>query len=130
MKKIILSVAIMIGFATISSAQEAKKNTMQVSSSDKSYSQDDTNRVNSKLELSELSSIVDLKTVDTNSLYQIFEMKNQVINNPDASEERKTEMFRVFNEKLQGILGEKNYEILRSKPEFYKKIISGTPQKK
>ena len=130
MKKIIFTVAIMIGFATISSAQEAKKNTMQVSSSDKSYSQDDTNRVNSKLELSELSSIVDLKTVDTNSLYQILEMKNQVINNPDASEERKTEVFKVFDAKLQGILGEKNYEILRSKPEVYKKMVSGTPQKK
>ena len=130
MKKIILSVAIMIGFATISSAQEAKKNTMQVSSSDKSYSQDDTNRVNSKLELSELSSIIDLKTVDTNSLYQILEMKNEVINNPQSSVERKTEVFKVFDAKLQGILGEKNYEILRSKPEFYKKMVSGTPQKK
>ena len=130
MKKIILSVAIMIGFATISSAQEAKKNTMQVSSSDKSYSQDDTNRVNSKLELSELSSIVDLKTVDTNSLYQILEMKNEVINNPQSSVERKTEVFKVFDAKLQGILGEKNYEILRSKPEVYKKMVSGSPQKK
>ena len=130
MKKIIFTVAIMIGFATISSAQEAKKNTMQVSSSDKSYSQDDTNRVNSKLELSELSSIVDLKTVDTNSLYQILEMKNEVINNPQSSVERKTEVFKVFDAKLQGILGEKNYEILRSKPEVYKKMVSGTPQKK
>ena len=129
MKKIILSVAIMIGFATISSAQEAKKAAIQSSVSVKSNTQDDA-RMNSKLELNELSSIVDLSGVDTNGLYQIFEMKNQVINNPDASEERKTEMFRVFNEKLQGILGEKNYEILRSKPEFYKKIISGTPQKK
>ena len=129
MKKIILSVAIMIGFATISSAQEAKKAAIQSSVSVKSNMQDDA-RMNSKLELNELSSIVDLSGVDTNGLYQIFEMKNQVINNPDASEERKTEMFRVFNEKLQGILGEKNYEILRSKPEFYKKIISGTPQKK
>ena len=129
MKKIILSVAIMIGFATISSAQEAKKAAIQSSVSVKSNMQDDA-RMNSKLELNELSSIVDLSGVDTNGLYQIFEMKNQVINNPDASEERKTEMFRVFNEKLQGILGEKNYEILRSKPEFYKKIISGTLQKK
>ena len=129
MKKIILSVAIMIGFATISSAQEAKKAAIQSSVSVKSNMQDDA-RMNSKLELNELSSIVDLSGVDTNGLYQIFEMKNQVINNPDASEERKTEMFRVFNEKLQGILGEKKYEILRSKPEFYKKIISGTPQKK
>ena len=129
MKKIILSVAIMIGFATISSAQEVKKAAIQSSVSVKSNIQDDA-RMNSKLELNELSSIVDLSGVDTNGLYQIFEMKNQVINNPDASEERKTEMFRVFNEKLQGILGEKNYEALRSKPEFYKKIISGSPQKK
>ena len=129
MKKIILSVAIMIGFATISSAQEVKKAAIQSSVSVKSNIQDDA-RMNSKLELNELSSIVDLSGVDTNGLYQIFEMKNQVINNPDASEERKTEVFKVFDAKLQGILGEKNYEILRSKPEVYKKMVSGTPQKK
>ena len=129
MKKIILTVAIMIGFATISTAQEAKKAAIQSSVSVKSNIEYDA-RMNSKLELIELSNIVDLKTVDSKSLYQIFEMKNEVFSNPESSDERKTEVFKVFDQKLQSILGAKNYEILRSKPEVYKKMVSVPALKK
>ena len=123
MKKIISTVVIVLSFSTLMNAQELKSNPNQTATLSKSTA-NEASVVASKMELLELSKIVDFNSFNSSELSKIFEVKNNTLTNPQASADRKKETVIAFVQKLKTILGDRNYEILQSKPDFYNKITN------
>ena len=123
MKKIISTVVIVLSFSTLMNAQELKSNPNQTATLSKSTG-NEASVVASKMELLELSKIVDFNSFNSSELSKIFEVKNNTLTNPQASADRKKETVIAFVQKLKTILGDRNYEILQSKPDFYNKITN------
>ena len=127
MKKIFSTIALTLVVATTMNAQDKKAAPMQASVISSSDVNEDV-RANSKMELLELSKIIDLNSVDSNGLYQLIDMKNQIMNNKETSSERKKEFAKIFDEKLKATIDAKSYEKLRANKDFYNKMIQVSPE--
>lgn len=107
MKKIIASLSLLLAFAVGVNAQEKKSN----------------NQVLALKDASELVDYLKLGDKQKADLIQIFEIKQDVLNNPDSGKERKTEMIKIVDQKIQGIINDpKLYEKLRGNKALYNKI--------
>lgn len=127
MRKIFLTIAFSAVVATTMNAQDKKAAPMQATVASSSDVNEDA-RVNSKMELLELSKVIDLNSVDSNGLYQLIDMKNQIMNNKETPLDRKKEFAKIFEEKLKATLDTKSYEKLRANKDFYNKMIQISPE--
>ncbi len=109
MKKLILSVVLGLAFTISANAQDEK-----VSGSEKT-----------KKEVYELKDFLDLNDGLTNDLFTLLEMKREVLENLDASDERRKEMVSVVGLKIQASLDAKQLEKLLSNKKLYNKFIVG-----
>jgi hypothetical protein len=112
MKKIIAILSLSLAFTVSANAQDAKK---VVSGAEKSK--------NEAYELKTLLGITDGLTAD---IYSLLEMKREVMENPNATAEKKAEMARIVGLKIQASLDTKQLEILMMNQEVYKRISGQT----
>lgn len=121
MKKIILSIALLLIGANVATAQQKMQTaTTQLTTTQPAQKEESANP---KVELLELVKVMELTEIPNNGLYELLEYKAQIMSDKNNSPERKKDFIVSFDEKLQAIVGEVPYNKLRSNKEYYNKLI-------
>ncbi|RZJ30686.1 MAG: hypothetical protein EOO48_04320 [Flavobacterium sp.] len=119
MKKLIAVLTLFLAFAFSANAQEGKKMSAEESA---------------KMDATQLSQAVGLKGTQQDDFIRLFMMKYNMMNNPEATPEKKKEMARVVDAKIRASLTAEQIQILDSKPELMAKLTgsanaAATPKK-
>ncbi|MGV3695556.1 hypothetical protein [Flavobacterium sp.] len=112
MKKIIAALTLFLAFSINASAQ------------DKSGYVDLTNTQKANKQAAELSEYLSLDATTTKNFVALFEYKFEVLNDKNATQERKTEMSRVVEAKIRGTLDGTQIEKLEQNPDLFKRLIN------
>lgn len=110
MKKIIATLSFVLAFTIGANAQNKKVS-------------------NEELAKNDAVALVDylgLNNQQSQDFNQLFLMKQEILNNPDASQERKDEMIRIIGLKIEASIDSKQLEKLKSNAALYSKL-TGTP---
>lgn len=110
MKKFIAVLTLFFAFSIAASAQEKKL----------------TNEEAAKLDAHRLSEHLELKGTQQDDFVNLFVMKYQVLNDPNLSAERKTEMSRIVELKVRASLTPEQVKKLEANPELMAKITGNT----
>ena len=108
MKKLIAVLTLFLAFTINANAQD--KN---VSSHDRG-----------KKDATELTEYLGLDTATSEAFARLFEQKYAVLEDKNVSQERKAELARVIEAKINATLNEKQMDKLNKNPELLKKLIN------
>lgn len=120
MKKLFTAVTLMLVFSITANAQAKKADTKDV----KETTQKFTPEVAAKKNADELSQFLSLKENETDNFERLFKMKQDILQDSNMSEERKTEMKRVVEAKIRATLDGEQMEKLESNPELFKRLLN------
>lgn len=114
MKKLFFTLSLLFAFAINASAQDSKMSAEALA----------------KKEVSTLSELVGLTGTQTTDLYRLFEQKYQTLADKNLSAERKTEVIRIVELKLQATLTEEQNKKYAAGKAEYDKVMSQSTQSK
>ena len=114
MKKIIASLVFLLAFTVSINAQDNNQN-KKVS-----------NQELAKSDAFDVAKLLGLDKTLTESFERLFEMKQEILNNPNASEERKKEMVRIVGLKIDATLDANQIQKLKANKTIYNKVIGQT----
>lgn len=120
MKKLFTVVTLMLVFSITANAQAKKA----VTKDTKETTQKFTPEVAAKKNADELSQFLGLKENETDNFERLFKMKQDVLQDSNMSEERKTEMRRIVDLKIRASLDGEQMEKLESNPELFKRLLN------
>lgn len=112
MKKIIAILTLSLAFASNMNAQESKDS--------------GAGQLQSKKDAYELQQYLGLNENLVSSFYTLFEMKREVLENINSSQERKAEMVKIVGLKIQASLDNVQLEKLMTNKELYRKVTGET----
>ena len=108
MKKLIAILTLFFAISISASAQDKK---LSVSSE------------KAKKEAAELSTYLGLDETQNLNFFRLFEQKHKILETPDLTVERKTELTRVIEAKIRASLDAESMNKLEKNPELFKKLL-------
>lgn len=121
MKKIVLIVALVLGFNLVCSAQISKVKESKETTTVKDYSKINVQEY-AKKDANEVSALLGFDETKTQDFYRLFEMKYQILSDPTISVERKNEMLRVTGLKIQASLDSNQMQQLQKNKELFDRL--------
>lgn len=109
MKKFIAALTLLLAFSINANAQDKNAST----AADKA-----------KTEAAELTKYLGLNETQTADFTRLFAQKHKILETPDISAERKTELSRVIGDKIRASLDGKQIEKLEQNPALFKKLTN------
>ena len=119
MKKIITSLVFLLAFTVSVNAQDNNTQNKKVS-----------NQELAKSDSFDVAKLVGLDKTKTEDFTRLFEMKQEILNNPNASEERKKEIVRIVGLKIEASLDANQIQKLKSNKVVYDKVTGQTALEK
>lgn len=120
MKKLFAAVTLMLVFSLTVNAQAKQAVTKNVKETTQTF----TPEVAAKKNADELSQFLSLKENETDNFERLFKMKQDILQDSNMSEERKTEMRRVVESKIRATLDGEQMEKLEKNPELFKRLLN------
>lgn len=122
MKKIIAALTLFLAFSLSANAQE-KKATKELTQQEKEM-MGMTPAEKGKKQAAELSQFLGLDQTMTTNFAALFEQKFVILDDPNMTFERKTELSRVIEAKIRGSLDGNLMTKLDKNPELLKRLIN------
>ena len=106
MKKIFALLTMLLAFSISANAQDAKAKSAEYAKRDAQLA----------------AETLGLKANQQEDFFRLFEQKHEILQNPDLSAERKSEMSRIVGLKIRASLTEEQLAKLEANPELMKKL--------
>lgn len=119
MKKIVAALILLLAFSINTSAQD-KVNSAEINASGTNTINPETKAKNLTTELTKLVSLDDNVS---QGIYNLLKKKYEILDDPNATAERKAEMSRVVEAKIRAGLDTKQTDVLEKNPELLNRLI-------